>query len=149
MHRNYDLGHLKRHTKIDERNRINVCYTHAQLTVPNEIRTSCIRFHISTNTMTLKCDKGNQTGHFMFLFYIISYTLLSLYSGNSGLLTRVRMQQPQEQRCYPDLQVHDVFSCFYNPLTWTTGSLTCERDHSYACVYTQGSGIPTMSQHNI
>ena len=35
--------------------------------------------------------------------------------GNSGRLTRVRLQQPQEQR-YPVLQVHRwVFSCFRNP----------------------------------
>ena len=25
----------------------------------------------------------------------------------------------------------------------------CIRDHSYACVYTQGLGTPTVSQHNI
>ena len=34
-----------------------------------------------------------------------------------------------------------VFSCFHNPrrtLTWTTGSLTCVLDYSYACVYTRG-----------
>ena len=29
---------------------------------------------------------------------------------------------------------------------WTTWSLTC---HSYVCVYTQGLGTPTTSQHNI
>ena len=33
--------------------------------------------------------------------------------------------------------------------TWTTGSLACVCDHSYACVYTQGLGTPTASQHNI
>ena len=37
----------------------------------------------------------------------------------------------------------------HQTLTWTTGSLTrCIRDHSYACVYTQGLGKPTASQHN-
>ena len=34
-------------------------------------------------------------------------------------------------------------------LTWTTGSLTCVRDHSHACVYTRALGTPTTSQHNI
>ena len=33
--------------------------------------------------------------------------------------------------------------------TWTTGSTTCVRDHSYACVYTRGFGTSTTSQHNI
>ena len=42
-------------------------------------------------------------------------------------------------------------SVIYRTLTWTTGSLTCARDHSYACVYvcTRGLGTPTASQHNI
>ena len=35
-------------------------------------------------------------------------------------------------------------------LPWTTGSLTCVRAHSYACVYTRGVwGTPTAIQHNI
>ena len=42
-------------------------------------------------------------------------------------------------------------SVIHRSLTWITGSLTCVRDHSYACVYihTGGLGIPTASQHNI
>ena len=32
-------------------------------------------------------------------------------------------------------------------LTWTTGSLMCVRGRSCTCVYTQGLGIPTASQH--
>ena len=31
----------------------------------------------------------------------------------------------------------------------TPGSLTCIRDHFYACVYTRGLSTPTVSQHNI
>ena len=76
------------------------------------------------------------------------YTLLSL-SGNSG---RLRLQQPQEQR-YPVLKVHTGYfrvSIIHRTLTWTTGSLTCVRNHSYACVCnTRGWGIPTASQHTI
>ena len=34
-------------------------------------------------------------------------------------------------------------------LTWTTESLTCVRDHSYVCIYTQGLGTLTASQHII
>ena len=30
-----------------------------------------------------------------------------------------------------------------------TGSITCVHDHSYACIYTQGLGTLTSSQHNI
>ena len=60
-------------------------------------------------------------------------------SGNSGRLTWVRLQQPQEHR-YPVLQV--LYGSFrhtliHRTLTWTT-SLTCVRHHSYACVYTRG-----------
>ena len=40
-------------------------------------------------------------------------------------------------------------SAIQRTLTWTAGSLTCVHDQSYACVYTQGLGRPTMSQHNI
>ena len=77
------------------------------------------------------------------------YTLLYL-SGNSGrLITRVRIQKPQEQR-YPVLQVH-AMSCRVNvvhrSLTWTTGSLTCVCDHSDACMYTRGLSTPRTSQH--
>ena len=73
--------------------------------------------------------------------YVIVYTLLSLWR-NSGRLTRVRLQQPQEQR-YPVLQVHAGSFCvsaIHRTLTRTTGSLTCVRNHSYACVYTQVVG---------
>ena len=40
------------------------------------------------------------------------------------------------------------FSIIHRTLTWTTGSWTCVRDHSYACIYTRGLDTPT-SQHNI
>ena len=46
-------------------------------------------------------------------------------------------------------KAHAGFFCvsvIHQTLTWTTGSL---RDHSYACVYTQGLGTPTASLHNI
>ena len=38
-------------------------------------------------------------------YFIDYYTLYYPFSGNSGRLTWVRLQQPQEQR-YPVLQVH-------------------------------------------
>ena len=40
-------------------------------------------------------------------------------------------------------------SIIHRTQTWTTGFLPCARDHSYACMYTQGLGTPTASQHNI
>ena len=54
----------------------------------------------------------------LFFFFFLLYTLLSL-SGNTGLLTWVRLQQPQEER-YPVLQVHDGsfrVSVIYRTLT--------------------------------
>ena len=59
--------------------------------------------------------------------------------GNSIWL---RLQQPQQQ-CYPVLRGHAVsfrVSVIHRTLEFTTGSLTCVRDHSYACVYIQGVG---------
>ena len=52
----------------------------------------------------------------------------------------------------PILQVHAGsfrVSVIHRTLTWTTGSLTCLRDHYYAYVYTRGLGTSTASQHNI
>ena len=40
-------------------------------------------------------------------------------------------------------------SLIHQTLTWTTGSLTCVRDHSYVRTYTRSLGTPTTSQHNI
>ena len=38
------------------------------------------------------------------------------------------------------------FSVTHRTLTWTTGSLTCVRDHSYAIrIHTRGLGRPTVS----
>ena len=34
-------------------------------------------------------------------------------------------------------------------LIWVTISVTCVRDHPYACVYTRALGTQTMSHHNI
>ena len=65
----------------------------------------------------------------LFLFTVQKYFFLSSW---------------QQSACW-------VFSCVRNPpnsdLTWTAGSLTCVRGHSYACVYTQGLGTPPSSQH--
>ena len=38
-------------------------------------------------------------------------------------------------------------SVIHRTRTWSTGSLTCVRDHSCACVYTRGLSTPTTSQH--
>ena len=62
----------------------------------------CFSFNISNKSSH---TKGNQSLQSL-LFFIL---LLSL-AGNSGHLTWVRLQQPQEQR-YPFLTVHAVFTC--------------------------------------
>ena len=73
------------------------------------------------------------------------HTVLTL-SGNSKLLTWVRLQRPQAQR-YPDLPDHagPIRVSVINP----PNSDMCVRDHSYGCVYTRGLGPPTASLHNI
>ena len=51
------------------------------------------------------------------------------------------LQQPQEQPLpSPNHCTLDLFrvSVIHRTLTWTTGSLTCVCDHSYACLYTLG-----------
>ena len=67
------------------------------------------------------------------------YTLLYIsLSENLGCLTWVKIHQPQQQR-YPVPQVHAGsfrFSIIHWIVTWTTGLLTCIRDHSYAYMYT-------------
>ena len=105
---------------------------------------------IFPSSATARRSRNCSSEFFYFLFFIFLILLLSL-PGNSARLTRVWLQQPQEQR-YPVLQVHAGpfrISVIHWTLTWTTGSLTCIRDHSYACVYTLGLGTPTMNQHNI
>ena len=71
-------------------------------------------------------------------FFVFFLHLTPSLAGSSGRLTWVRLQLPQERR-FLVLQVHaDSFRVFviYRTLTWTTGSLMCVCDHSYACIYT-------------
>ena len=54
----------------------------------------------------------------------------------------LKESQLQQSR-YPTLlnyKVHAGSSMSHQTMTWTIGSLTCVRDHSYACVYTRGGG---------
>ena len=56
---------------------------------------------------------------------------------------------PFTRQRYPVLQVHAgsfIIFVIHRTLTWTTGSLMCVRDHSYACVYTRGSVGHTDSE---
>ena len=93
--------------------------------------------HARTNTHSLcLCVR---VCHFCFVFCCF-YTLLSLV-GDSGLLTRVRLQQPQDQY-YPVLQVHArSFRVFiiHQTLTYnTTRSLKFKRAYVIilVCAYT-------------
>ena len=51
--------------------------------------------------------------------------------------------------CFSVLAGSFHVSIIHWTLTWTIGSLSCIRDHSCVCVYTQGLSTPTASQHNI
>ena len=67
------------------------------------------------------------------LFYTLYYPFREI---------QATLQQPQQQR-YPVLQVYAGsfrVSAIQRTLTGTTGSLTCIRDHSYACACTRGVG---------
>ena len=89
----------------------------------------------------------------------IVYTLLSQWECLPSCPWDIRVAFPKEsqlqQSRYPtpiNYKVHAGsfrVSIIQRTLTWTTGSLTCVRNHSYACAYTRGLGIPTASQHNI
>ena len=63
-----------------------------------------------------------------------------------GNLSRFPKDSKLQQSHYPTLTNKSacrVFSCFHNPPNSDmdyTGSLTCVRDHSCACVYTRGLG---------
>ena len=82
----------------------------------------------------------------LYTFYFILFILLFL-SGNSGRLTWVRLQQPQEQ-CYPVLQVHagsfcvPVFHMDYRIFNVHMWSFLCVRIHT-------GVGTLTMSHFGL
>ena len=83
--------------------------------------------------------------------FILIWLLYTLYYPFWEIQAVLRLQQPQKQR-YPVLQMHAGpfrVSVIHQTLTWTSGSLKCVHDHSYACIYTQRLGTQTMSQHNI
>ena len=89
--------------------------------------------------------EGNltQTQGIYFYFLFLLYTLLFIPFGTFGppYLGKTTVQQPQEQCLLPSpTSACWVVSVIHQTLTWTTGSLTCVCDYSYACVYTHGVG---------
>ena len=78
---------------------------------------------------------------------------MGIFHGKFGVAfpKESQLQQPR----YPTLINYKVLagsfhvSVIHQTLTSTTRSLTCVRDHSYACVCTQGLCILTTSQRNI
>ena len=76
----------------------------------------------------------------MFTFYFIRFIIpfgkfAPPYLGKATAAARAALP--------PNLQVHAGsfrVTVFHRTLTWTTGSLPCVLDHSYACVYTRGVG---------
>ena len=99
--------------------------------------------------------------HGLLYFYVGVFGLLVFFNtlsqwekflmGNSGRFPQGQLQQSR----YPTLINYEVHagsfrvSVIHQTLTWTTGSLSCVSNHSYASVYTRGLGTPTASQHNI
>ena len=89
--------------------------------------------------ITAKCALPSSFPHFVVLMEMFPM-------GNVGCFPQTTPAATESR--YPSiihLKVHDGsfrVSIIHRALTWTTRSLTCVRDHSYACVYT-----PTTSQY--
>ena len=79
---------------------------------------------------------------YFFLHFIIPLGKFGLpYPGKATAAARAALPRV--------LQVHARsfhVSIIHRTLTWTTGSLMCVCDHSYACMYTRGLGTLTASQ---
>ena len=72
--------------------------------------------------------------------------------GHKKMHTQIPWMRQGSQIYIPNITEKEdlsTVSVIHRTLTWTTGSLTCVRDHSYAWVYTQELGTPTAIQHNI
>ena len=77
-----------------------------------------------------------------FLHFIIPFGKLGPpYLGKATAAARTALPSPTSA-CW----VFRVFVVTHRTLTWTTRSLTCVRDHPYACVYIY---TPTTSQYNM
>ena len=66
--------------------------------------------------------------------------------------TQLQPRGTRRQLSYLFFRACWVFSCNHNPprtLTWTTASLTCVRNHSCACVYTQRVGHSDESAQHL
>ena len=96
---------------------------------------------------------------FLFFLNIFLYTLLSQWEFlpweiRVAFPKESQLQQSRATQSQINYKVHAGSFCvsvIHRTLTRTTGSLTCVRDHSCACVvlYTRGLGTPTASQHDI
>ena len=99
-----------------------------------------------------------------FLYWFFLYSLLFhmgiSHMGNSGRFPQWKPAATESRYPTPtNCKVHagsSRVSIIYRPLTWTTGSLTCVRDHSCACVYTRvyvtkrpiQTGLPRRRKHS-
>ena len=112
----------------------------------------------TTTTMLVKLPSEKEIQHppsyffqhsnlFFLLLYICLYTLIIRAVLPGSCYNSRKSSATQSYKCM--LGLLSRVSVIHRTLTWTTGSLTCVRDHSYACVFTQGLGTPTTSQHNI
>ena len=90
----------------------------------------------------------------IFVWNVVCFVFCTLWD-REFLLWKIRVAFPKEiqlpnpkQNNYKAHAGSFRVSTIHRTLTWTSGSLTCVPDHSYACVYTRGLGMST-SQHNI
>ena len=122
--------------------------TPASLSDKNEAWTAGWRCLVWACSLTNR-DLDLSIKFFRFVSFFFLNTLYNPFREIRAALPGWRLPQPQEQR-YSFLQVYArsfSVSVIHRTLTWTTGSLTCVRDHSYGCEYTRRLGTPT-SQHN-
>ena len=91
--------------------------------------------------------------YLVFFFYLTLYQSLDSgkfgppYQGKATATARAALPSPTSERWVFSFRVPVIHRTL---TTWTTGSLTCVLDHSYACIiYTRWLGTPTASQHNI
>ena len=83
----------------------------------------------------------NDDHYFRGVHFVIPMAIFPM--GKSGRFAQGKPAATESRypNAYSNYKVHAGsvrVSIIHRTLTWTTGSLTCVRDHSYACVYIQG-----------
>ena len=112
----------------------------------------------SSATQPYKCNAGSfrvSVIHWTLTWAKVSLTCVRDHS-HACVYTRGLGTPTESQHIFYSEKLIKFFLCFWRNSNWgrvsvihwnLTVSLTCVRDHSHACVYTQGLGTPTESQH--